>query len=321
MTLLIGLAVAVVLFLFIGGLFRLLNAPAEERRERVRGRLDSLANSRSENAGVNIIRSQPVSNVKWVEKAFGKVGWFRRLRKTIRQAGAKGTPTRYILTGMSLGLAGFMLAMVLTGNLIVALPVGVLFLLVPFWLLKRKKAKRMNRFDEQLPDALDLIARSLRAGHTFAGGMRMAADEFDEPLGPEFGKTLDEINFGIESDRALANLLDRVDSTDLKFFVVSVNIQRETGGNLSEIVGNIASLVRERFKLYGKVRVLSAEGRLSAMILLALPFIIAVVIHFLNPDYLVLLFVEPVGRILLYCALGSMLFGYLVIRKMVQIKV
>lgn len=320
MSLMIGLAVTVVLFLFLWGLFNLFRAPAEERRERVRGRLDSLARA-NENAGINIIRSQPRSNVKWVERVFGRVGWFLRLRKTIRQAGVKGTPTRYLLMGLIMSAVVFVLLMAVTANLLVAVPAGGAAFVLPFWWIRRKKAKRMNRFDEQLPDALDLIARSLRAGHTFAGGMRMAADEFGEPLGPEFGKTLDEINFGIESERALANLLDRVDSTDLKFFVVSVNIQRETGGNLSEIVGNIASLVRERFKLYGKVRVLSAEGRLSAMILLALPFIIAVVIHFLNPDYLVLLFVEPVGRILLYCALGSMFFGYLVIRKMVKIKV
>lgn len=320
MSLMIGLAVTVVLFLFLWGLFNLFRAPAEERRERVRGRLDSLARA-NENAGINIIRSQPRSNVKWVERVFGRVGWFLRLRKTIRQAGVKGTPTRYLLMGLIMSAVVFVLLMAVTANLLVAVPAGGAAFVLPFWWIRRKKAKRMNRFDEQLPDALDLIARSLRAGHTFAGGMRMAADEFGEPLGPEFGKTLDEINFGIESERALANLLDRVDSTDLKFFVVSVNIQRETGGNLSEIVGNIARLVRERFKLEGKVRVLSAEGKLTAYILLALPFAVGLVITVLNPEYMSALQETPEGRVLTTFALTWMGLGAAVLRKLIQIKV
>jgi tight adherence protein B len=151
--------------------------------------------------------------------------------------------------------------------------------------------------------------------------MRMVADEFPDPIGPEFGITLDEINFGVDTGKALESMLSRVDCPDLRFFVVSVNIQRETGGNLSEIVGNTASLIRERFKLLGRVRILSAEGRLSAMVLLAMPFAIAFVIYLINPDYMSLLFTEPLGRMLIAANLVLMAIGTLCIRKMVNFRI
>jgi len=187
--------------------------------------------------------------------------------------------------------------------------------------LRRKWRKRMFKFQRGLPDALDLIARALQAGHAFSQGMRMVADEFGDPIGPEFEKTLDEINFGVAVDQALRNLTQRVSCPDLKFFVVSVNIQRETGGNLAEIVTNISGLVRERFKLKGRVKVLSAEGRLSAYVLIALPFAIAFVINLINPDYMGLLFETEQGKTLVMGALGTMFAGALVIRKLIRIKV
>ena len=136
--------------------------------------------------------------------------------------------------------------------------------MIPFFILYRKKKKRVAKFESQLPDALDLIARALKAGHAFSTGMRMVANEFDDPLGTEFGRTIDEISFGMELDQALKNLLKRVDCNDLKFFVMSLILHREAGGNLAEILGNISRLIRERFRLMRKVRVLSAQGRMSA---------------------------------------------------------
>jgi tight adherence protein B len=151
--------------------------------------------------------------------------------------------------------------------------------------------------------------------------MRLAADQFEEPLGPEFEETLDEINFGVSVPDALRNLALRVDCPDLKYFVVSVILQRQTGGNLAEIIGNIAHVIRERFKFHGKVRVLAAEGRLSAYVLMGLPLMVVLALKFTSPKYIETLWVEPAGRVAGAIALCLMFVGVLVMRKMIKIEV
>lgn len=179
----------------------------------------------------------------------------------------------------------------------------------------------MQKFQRQLPDALDLVARSLKAGHAFSGGLKMVAEEFDNPVGVEFDKTMNEINLGVEVTELLKNLSNRVDCLDLNFFIISVIIQRETGGNLAEILENIARLIRERFKLHGRIRVLAAEGKLSAMILIALPFFVAFVISILNPKYIGTLITDPIGHILIAVAIIMMTLGILIMIRMIKIKV
>jgi tight adherence protein B len=191
----------------------------------------------------------------------------------------------------------------------------------PFLYLYNKRNKRMKKFQAQLPEALDLMARSLRAGHAFSTGMKLAADEFEDPLGPEFSITLDEINYGLGVPDALKNLVERVDCPDLTFFVVSVILQRETGGNLAEIMQNIAHLIRERFKFHGKVQTLSAEGKLSAVILTVLPFAVAGALFIVNKKYIMTLFTEHVGKIMCGVALVLMVIGAFVMRRIVDIEV
>jgi tight adherence protein B len=151
--------------------------------------------------------------------------------------------------------------------------------------------------------------------------MKLAADEFDDPLGPEFDETLDEINFGVGVHDALKNLVNRVDCPDLKYFVVSVILQRETGGNLAEIIESIAHIIRERFKFKGKIRTLSAEGRLSAIILTSLPFLVAIAIRIINPEYMKALYTEPAGKVMAVVAASMMIVGIIIMKRMVQIKV
>jgi tight adherence protein B len=184
-----------------------------------------------------------------------------------------------------------------------------------------KKNRRIKRFQKQLPDALDLIARALKAGHAFTSGLKLAADELKDPIGTEFKETIDEINFGLSVSDALKNLTERVDCPDLRFFAVSVILQRETGGNLAEIMESLSSLIRKRFKFEGKVKILSSEGRFSAAVLLILPIVIGVLVQLLNPDYMEILYQEPSGRISIVVALISMAFGFLVIRRMIKINV
>ncbi len=193
--------------------------------------------------------------------------------------------------------------------------------IVPFLHLQILKAKRIQKFKRQFPEALDLIARSLKAGHAFTSGVGIAADEFDDPLGTEFSEVLDEINFGISVSDALKNLSNRIDCPEVNHFTIAVNLQRETGGNLSEILEGLSHLIRENFKFDGKVKVLAAEGKISAVVLALLPVLVGAYLQFSNPHYLENLFYEPVGRIMLGSALGMMVLGIIVMKKIVTIKV
>jgi len=239
----------------------------------------------------------------------------------IKQANSNYSAGFYLLSSLFVGLTGFLAIFFFTRNPWFGLFVAVFAALCPFIKLRIKKSRRINRFQKQLPDALDLIARALKAGHAFTSGLKLAADELKDPLGSEFAETIDEINFGVSVSDALKNLTKRVDCPDLRFFAVSVILQRETGGNLAEIMESLASLIRKRFKFEGKVKVLSAEGRFSAAVLLVLPIVIAVLLQLLNPEYIEILFQEPAGRITMAVALVSMAFGFVVIRRMIKINV
>lgn len=166
-----------------------------------------------------------------------------------------------------------------------------------------------------------MIARALRSGHAFTSGMKLAADEFPDPIGPEFNETLDEINFGINVSEALKNLALRVDCPDLKFFVVSVILQRETGGNLAEIIENLAHLIRERFKFRGKVRVLTAEAKMSATVLYILPFLLAAYLFFFENQFIRPLYTDPIGKMLLVITAILMAVGYFIIKQIIKIEV
>jgi tight adherence protein B len=191
----------------------------------------------------------------------------------------------------------------------------------PFVVLRIKRRRRLNAFEEQFPEALDLIARALKAGHAFATGLKMVADETDEPVGPEFRKTFDEQNFGLPLKDALDNLTQRIPLLDVRFFATAVMIQRETGGNLSEILENLAHVVRERFKILRQVRVYTAHGRLTGYVLLALPAFLGVALMFINPEHMNLLFREKLGQQMLMAAIVMQIVGYVWIKKVIKIEV
>jgi tight adherence protein B len=179
----------------------------------------------------------------------------------------------------------------------------------------------LRRFEEQFPEALDLLSRALRAGHAFTTAMSMVADEAPDPIGPEFKKSFDEQNFGLPLKDALNNLSERVPLLDVRFFVTAVLIQRETGGNLSEILDNLAHVVRERFKILRQVRVYTAHGRLTGYTLLALPAALAVLLFMLNPGLMNLLFQERMGQMLLTSAIVLQVIGFFWIKQVVKIEV
>jgi tight adherence protein B len=211
------------------------------------------------------------------------------------------------------GYAGFHYALApIIGISFGALPVG--------WVLFRRK-RRLKKFAAQLPEALELVARALRAGHSLAAGFRLVASEMSDPISGEFNRVFEEQNLGLPFEEALESLTERVPNLDLKFFATAVILQRQTGGDLAEILDKIGSLVRERFKIWGQVQALTGEGRLSGIVLLALPPLLFVAVYRMNPDYLMLLFTDELGKKMLIGGVLMQLFGALVIRKIVNIRV
>ncbi|MBI9079966.1 MAG: type II secretion system F family protein [Pseudodesulfovibrio sp.] len=322
MILLMAFGAACIIFLLVMGITSLAQSGRDKVDQRVKGRLKALAMTNATDEKIDlVIRDVSMSEVPWFNRFLEKMQLASMITRLIKQADTKGSAGVYLLLCALLAFVGMYAGYFVSNRLWVSILIGWGLGYLPIMRLKRLKAKRMDRFQQQLPEALDLMGRALKAGHTFGGGMRMVADEFDDPISSEFRQTIGEINYGMDVGRALNGLLNRVDCLDLKFFVVSVNIQRETGGNLAEIITKIASLVRERFVLFGKVKILSAEGRLSAKILVALPFLITGILYIVNPDYISLLWTREMGKGLIWVSITSMTVGVLIIRRIVQIKV
>jgi tight adherence protein B len=230
------------------------------------------------------------------------------------------------LSGVALIAGGLAVLMALVAAMVArskyALPAGAaLGFALPFVFLSFKRTRRLRSFEEQFPEGLDLISRALKAGHAFATGLKMVADEMPDPVGPEFRKTFDEQNFGLPLKDALDNLSVRVPSLDVRFFATAVLIQRETGGNLAEILENLAHVVRERFKILRQVRVYTAHGRFTGYVLLALPAVLCIALSFINPDHMNLLFRERMGQMMLGGALTMQTIGYVWIKQVIKIEV
>jgi tight adherence protein B len=243
------------------------------------------------------------------------------LAKLIEQSGVKTTPGTVVVVSIGAAAVFAVVAMVLVRQMWILPMAASVGLILPTWLLTRKRSMRMRKFEELFPEALDLLSRAVKAGHAFQTAMNMAADELPDPVGPEFRKTFDQQNFGLPLRDALNAMSERVPIIDVKFFVTAVLIQRETGGNLSEILDNLSHVVRERFKVLRQVRVHTAHGRFTGWVLLALPAFVGVAMMQINPEHMQLLYKEPMGQKMLITALGMQITGYLWIKKVIKIEV
>jgi len=198
---------------------------------------------------------------------------------------------------------------------------GLVMFFIPFlWLLNKRRA-RLKSFASQLPDALELVARALRAGHSLAAGMHVVAEEMPSPISDEFGRVYEEQNLGIPIEDSMRGICERVPNPDLRFFVTSVAIQRQTGGDLAEILDKIGYVIRERYRILGQVKALTAEGRLSGVVLIALPFVLFLVMLHIKPDYIQLLWTDPLGIKMSVFGLIAQILGAIVIKKIIDIKV
>jgi tight adherence protein B len=244
--------------------------------------------------------------------------WLARL---IEQSGLQTTPSAIMLVTLTAAVvAGFLTALFVARPY--AAPVAACIgACLPIGYLMNRRTRRLRRFEEQFPEALDLLSRAVRAGHAFQTAMGMVADELSDPVGPEFKKAFDRQNFGLPLRDALNELSERIGNLDVRFFVTAVLIQRETGGNLAEILDNLAYVVRERFKIRRQVRVHTAHGRFTAWVLLSLPAALAVALSVINPDHMGPLFHEHMGQMMVLGAIVMQTVGYLWIRKVIKIEV
>jgi tight adherence protein B len=297
--------------------------PGYMARRRLDTRLHELSQQpEPESAGpALLLRAQHEGPIPAFDRAFGTTARGSALGAWIGQAGVKTSISGLLLIAMAsalgLGLLGGAIARAPWG---IALG-GAVGMTLPFLVLKVKRGRRLHAFEEQFPEALDLISRALKAGHAFATGLKMVADEMPEPVGPEFRKTFDEQNFGLPMKDALDNLTRRIPLLDVRFFSTAVLIQRETGGNLSEILDNLAHVVRERFKILRQVRVYTAHGRFTGYVLLALPAVLAIALSFINPEHMNLLFRERLGQMMLLGAIVMQTIGFLWIKQVIKIEV
>ncbi|MDD4602049.1 hypothetical protein SDC9_14770 [bioreactor metagenome] len=244
--------------------------------------------------------------------------WFEH---RLIQAGLpiRGSEFLVVCTGVAVLAAG--LFMLLTGKLILAVLGAVLGFSLPVLFLKTKIARRTAAFNGQLGDSLVLIANSLRTGYSFMQAIEMVSREMPRPIAEEFARVLKEMNLGVSTEDAMNNLAKRVDSDDLDLVITAVLIQRQVGGNLAEILDNIAGTIRERVKMKGKIRTLTAQGRISGLIISLLPIFVGLMIYIINPEYIKVLFVHPMGRLMLVAGVVSQLLGIVLIRKIVNIEV
>jgi tight adherence protein B len=243
------------------------------------------------------------------------------LQKLIMQANANITVSTFMGICIILGFLGTTASWLAGVKIYLAPLLGMLVAVVPFAWLMHKRMTRLKTFASQLPESLELVARALRAGHSLAAGMHVVAEEMPSPIADEFNRVYEEQNLGIPIDEAMKAMCERVPNLDLRFFVTSVVIQRQTGGDLAEILDKIGYVVRERFRILGQVASLTAEGRLSGVILMGLPFVLFLTMLHIKYDYIEKLWTHPLGVKMSVCALVMQLVGALVIRKIVNIKV
>lgn len=246
---------------------------------------------------------------------------FGDLRKLLEQAGVTFSATQFLMMSLAAGCLG------VAGSVFGRLPMwaaplcGLATASLPLLFIIFQRKRRMSKFASQLPEALELISRALRAGHSLAAGFNLVGDEMAEPIRLEFARAYEEQNLGVPLEEAIQGMTERVPNLDLKFFATAVIMQRQTGGDLAEILDKIGHLIRERFKIWGQIQALTGEGRLSGIVLLALPPILFVVMYKLNTDYVMVLFRDEIGKKMLVFAIVMQLIGALVIRKIINIKV
>jgi tight adherence protein B len=319
--------ISLIVFLF--ALFLVLGAylaathSTDQKRARLQKRLAEalLHSAHNEDVEVVLARNELMSEIPSLNRAMLRLQTALQLKRMLDQADLHITPSRLLMfSGMAGILAGLAVAVVNPNPFLIV--VGGLFAAsLPFIHVWWKRKKRFDAFLENLPDALDLMSRALSAGHAFSEALNMVSSEMPEPISSEFRKTYEEQNLGLSLKLALENLTDRIPLLDLRMCVTAVLIQRETGGNLAEILEKVAYTIRERFRIMGDLKTLTTSSRISAWLLCGLPIFVALGVTFLNPEYMAVLWKDPRGHYLIAAAIFMQITGMLIVRKILDIKI
>jgi len=296
----------------------------EKPKNKIEDRLEQLTGAHPTAAKEALTQSssilaQPLDEGRGMLQAF--LERFGNIRLLFEQADTNFTLAKLLILSAAFAVVGLVGGVLVRLHFVLVPLLGLLLGSLPtFWLLMRRK-RRLKAFAAQLPDALEMLARTLRAGQSLSFGFNLIATEMPPPIGKEFGRVFEEQNLGVPFEESLRDLTNRIPNLDLKFFVTALILQRQTGGDLAEILDKIGELIRERFRIWGQVQALTGEGRLSGVVLMALPPILLAAVYQINPDYIMILFRDPMGTKMLTVAVIMQIIGALVIRKIVNIKV
>jgi tight adherence protein B len=270
---------------------------------------------------VDILKRRAYSSHPALDKQLRRIARLAALDRLLMQAGVRWSVAQFLGGSLVMMVVGLLLLQMETTPFLLAAGVLAAATALPWLLLMRIRGARLRKLEQQLPEAADFLGRALRAGHSFANVMQMVGEELPDPIASEFKFAYEEINYGVPMNEALHNLALRVPLTDLRYLVIAVLIQRESGGNLAEVLGNISRLIRSRLKLLAQVRVMSAEGRMSAWVLGVLPLGVMLLMVISNPAYVRLLWTDPIGIKLMWYAFGVAVFGVLWMRKLIRIRI
>jgi tight adherence protein B len=310
------------LFLVLGA-YLLATHGTEKKRAKLQKRLNDalLHSAQAEDIDVILARNELMSEIPLVNRTLINIQAALQLKRMLDQADLHITPSRLLMFSFMAGMLGALAASVLTVFIPLMILAGVVCASLPLVHVWYRRQKRFDSFLEQLPDSLDLISRALSAGHAFSEALHMVSQEMPEPIATEFRKAYEEQNLGLSVKLALENLTQRMPILDLKMCVTAVLIQRETGGNLAEILEKVAYTIRERFRIMGDLKTLTTSSRMSAWLLCGLPIAVALAVTVMNPDYMSVLWKDPRGHYLIAAALFLQITGMLIVRKILKIKI
>ncbi|RLE24396.1 MAG: secretion system protein [Actinobacteria bacterium] len=313
--------ISVAVFLLVWNLMVPVFGAERKAAKLLKRRLRRIATQEHRSSAAQMLRDKYLRNLSPIERKLETLPGMDRLALLLEQSGRKMPAHRLLLLSISMGIAGGALAWYSTNNYLVGIVAGALLAAIPFLKINLDRSKRLARFEEQLPEAMDIMVRALKAGHPFSGTLKLVAEEMDQPISTEFGIVFADINYGLEVKQAFLNLLERVPNMTLMTVVTAVIVQKETGGNLAETLANISAIVRSRFRFQRKVRSMSAEGRMSAWVLVLIPFVLFVGLMVTSPNYLTDLITEPEGIKLLSIAFTMVIIGIFWLRRIIRIDV
>jgi len=321
MAIFIAVCTFLVVVVILGSLYVLQASAAQQVALK---RLDSVIKAEkrgSASLDLHLIRDELLSDVPVLNKLLLQWDWATRLRQFVAQSGVRIKPGKLLLLSGILAFCADLGVQQFVASPYLTLAAAVGGALLPFAFVGFKRSRRLRAFEKVFPEAIDLLGRSVRAGHAFTTGLEMIASEMSEPLAGEFRLAFEEQNFGLPLRDALLNLCERVPILDVRFFVTALLVQKETGGNLAEVLDNLSHVIRERFKIMGEVRTKTAQGRLTAAILIALPPAMMILMQSVNPEYVKPLFNDPLGPYILGTAAGLQVVGSLILWKIVRIQI